>query len=178
MMTTTWNKMCSFRSQSSSSTAGKSSASSFRRRGGRRGNERGGGREQRTKTRAASSQHPPEEKDNNDRILERLSLFSSDFLCWVRSEEKFFFREAFSSFPAKRLNFFFPRLKNTAITYSLRFEKEPLLLCDDDALKEQQQQHATTTAKESTSEKSGEREDGFEGTRERRTFGVCAFEDS
>jgi hypothetical protein len=43
---------------------------------------------------------------------------------------------------------------------------------------QQQQQHATTTAKESTSEKSGEREDGFEGTRERRTFGVCAFEDS
>ena len=75
--------------------------------------------------------------------------------------------------------FFFPRLKNTAITYSLRFEKEPLLLlCDDDALKEQQQQHATTTAKESTSEKSGEREDGFEGTRERRTkFGVV-LEDS
>jgi hypothetical protein len=32
--------------------------------------------------------------------------------------------------------------------------------------------------KESTSEKSGEREDGFEGTRERRTkFGVV-FEDS
>ena len=88
-------------------------------------------------------------------------------------------RTNFSSFPAKRLNFFFPRLI-TAITYSLRFEKEPLLLCDDDALKEQQQQqqHATTTAKESTSEKSGEREDGFEGTRERRTFGVCAFEDS
>ena len=101
-------------------------------------------------------------------------------MCWVRSEEKFFFREAFSSFPAKRLNFFFFQdLKNTAITYSLRFEKEPLLLlCDDDALKEQQQQHATTTAKESTSEKSGEREDGFEGTRERRTFGVCVFEDS
>jgi hypothetical protein len=45
-------------------------------------------------------------------------------------------------------------------------------------LKEQQQQHATTTAKESTSEKSGEREDGFEGTWERRTFGVCVFEDS
>ena len=102
-------------------------------------------------------------------------------MCLVRSEEKFFFfLRAFSSFPAKRLNFFFFQDLNTAITYSLRFEKEPLLLCDDDALKEQQQQqqHATTTAKESTSEKSGEREDGFEGTRERRTFGVCAFEDS
>ena len=74
--------------------------------------------------------------------------------------------------------FFFQDLKNTAITYSLRFEKEPLLLlCDDDALKEQQQQHATTTAKESTSEKSGEREDGFEGTWERRIF-FCVFEDS
>jgi hypothetical protein len=44
--------------------------------------------------------------------------------------------------------------------------------------KKKQQQHATTTTKESTSEKSGEREDGFEGTRERRTFGVCVFEDS
>ena len=91
-------------------------------------------------------------------------------------------RPTFSSFPAKRLNFFFPRLKHCHYKYSLRFEKEPLLLCDDDALKEQQQQqqqqHATTTAKESTAEKSGEREDGFEGTRERRTFGVCAFEDS
>ena len=104
MMTTTWNKMCSFRSQSSSSTAGKSSASSFRRRGGRRGNERGGGREQRTKTRAASSQHPPEEKDNN-RILER-RLFACFLL--VCSAEKFL--RSFSSFPAKRLNFFFPRL--------------------------------------------------------------------
>ena len=98
----------------------------------------------------------------------------------VRSEEKFFFETLFLHFLRNVSIFFFQDL-NTAITYSLRFEKEPLLLCDDDALKEQQQQqqqHATTTAKESTSEKSGEREDGFEGTRERRTFGVCAFEDS
>ena len=96
----------------------------------------------------------------------------------VRSEEKFFFETLFLHFLGNVSIFFFQDL-NTAITYSLRFEKEPLLLCDDDALKEQQQQQpATTTAKESTSEKSGEREDGFEGTRERRTFGVCAFEDS
>ena len=95
----------------------------------------------------------------------------------VRSEEKFFFEKLFLHFLRNVSIFFFQDL-NTAITYSLRFEKEPLLLCDDDALKEQQQQqqHATTTAKESTSEKSGEREDGFEG-RERRTFGVV-FEDS
>jgi hypothetical protein len=96
--------------------------------------------------------------------------------------EIFFLRSFFFISCETSQFFFFPRLKNTAITNSLRFEKEPLLLlCDDDALKEQQQQqqqHATTTAKESTSEKSGEREDGFEGTRERRTFGVCAFEDS
>ena len=99
----------------------------------------------------------------------------------VRSEEKFFFEMLFLHFLRNVSIFFFFQDLNTAITYSLRFEKEPLLLCDDDALKEQQQQqqqHATTTAKESTSEKSGEREDGFEGTRERRTFGVCAFEDS
>ena len=97
----------------------------------------------------------------------------------VRSEEKFFFETLFLHFLRNVSIFFFQDFKHSAITYSLRFEKEPLLLCDDDALKEQQQQqHATTTAKESTSEKSGEREDGFEGTRERRTFGVCAFEDS
>ena len=103
------------------------------------------------------------------------------FFFVVRSEEEnFFFEKLFLHFLRNvSIFFFFQDLKNTAITYSLRFEKEPLLLlCDDDALKEQQQQHATTTAKESTSEKSGEREDGFEGTRERRTFGVCAFEDS
>ena len=114
--------------------------------------------------------------------------FWKDFRCFrvicvvVRSEEKFFFEKLFLHFLRNVSIFFFQDL-NTAITYSLRFEKEPLLLCDDDALKEQQQQqqqqqHATTTAKESTSEKSGEREDGFEGTRERRTFGVCVFEDS
>ena len=105
------------------------------------------------------------------------------FFFVVRSEEEnFFFEKLFLHF-LRNVSIFFFQDVNTAITYSLRFEKEPLLLCDDDALKEQQpqpqqQQHATTTAKESTSEKSGEREDGFEGTRERRTFGVCAFEDS
>jgi hypothetical protein len=88
-------------------------------------------------------------------------------------------RNVFSSFISFLQNvsiFFFQ--DSAAIIYSLRFEKEPLLLCGDDAFKEEQQQHATTTTKESTSEKSGEREDGFEGTRERRTFGVCVFEDS
>ena len=111
--------------------------------------------------------------------------FWKDFRCFrvifcvgFVQRRNFFFEKLFLHFLRNVSIFFFPRLKNTAITYSLRFEKEPLLLCDDDALKEQQQQHATTTAKESTSEKSGEREDGFEGTRERRTFGVCAFEDS
>ena len=65
------------------------------------------------------------------------------------------------------------------LSYTLYARKNLFLLCDDDAFKEeQQQQHATTTTKESTSEKSGEREDGFEGTWERRTFGVCVFEDS
>ena len=94
----------------------------------------------------------------------------------VRSEEKFFFEMLFLHFLRNVSIFFFQDLH--CYSYSLR-EKEPLLLCDDDALKEQQQQqqHATTTAKESTSEKSGEREDGFEGERERRTFGVV-FEDS
>ena len=112
-------------------------------------------------------------------------LFSSDlcfFLWFVLRRRIFFFEKLFLHF-LRNVSIFFFQDVNTAITYSLRFEKEPLLLCDDDALKEQQpqqqqQQHATTTAKESTSEKSGEREDGFEGTRERRTFGVCAFEDS
>ena len=114
MMTTTWNKMCSFRSQSSSSTAGKSSTSSFRRRGGRRGNERGGGREQRTKTRAASSQHPPEEKDN-DRILER-QLFLRVF-CWFvpkRNFEKFFF------ISCKTSQFFFSKTKYCCYTIYAR----------------------------------------------------------
>ena len=109
-------------------------------------------------------------------------LFSSDlcFFLWFVLRRRIFFLRSFFFISCETSQFFFFQdLKNTAITYSLRFEKEPLLLlCDDDALKEQQQQHATTTAKESTSEKSGEREDGFEGTRERRTFGVCAFEDS
>ena len=69
--------------------------------------------------------------------------------------------------------------KTLLLSYTLYARKNLFLLCDDDAFKEeQQQQHATTTTKESTSEKSGEREDGFEGTRERRTFGVCVFEDS
>ena len=74
--------------------------------------------------------------------------------------------------------FFFS--KTLLLSYTLYARKNLFLLCDDDAFKEeqQQQQHATTTAKESTSEKSGEREDGFEGTWERRTFGVCVFEDS
>ena len=108
---------------------------------------------------------------------------SSD-LCLVRSEENvFFFEKLFLHFLRNVSIFFFSKTyKHCYYINSLRFEKEPLLLlCDDDALKEQQQQqqqHATTTTKESTSEKSGEREDGFEGTRERRTFGVCAFEDS
>ena len=101
-------------------------------------------------------------------------------MLWFVLRRNFFLR-CFFFISCETSQFFFFQDLNTAITYSLRFEKEPLLLCDDDALKEQQQQqqqHATTTAKESTSEKSGEREDGFEGTRERRTFGVCAFEDS
>ena len=82
-------------------------------------------------------------------------------------------------FSAKRLNFFFSKT-NILLSYTLYARKNLFLLCDDDAFKEeeQQQQHATTTTKESTSEKSGEREDGFEGTWERRTFGVCVFEDS
>ena len=112
-------------------------------------------------------------------------LFSSDlcFFLWFVLRRRIFFLRSFFFISCETSQFFFFQDVNTAITYSLRFEKEPLLLCDDDALKEQQQQqqqqqHATTTAKESTSEKSGEREDGFEGTRERRTFGVCAFEDS
>ena len=76
--------------------------------------------------------------------------------------------------------FFFPKnnfssfLKNVSIFFfSIHYtcEKEPLLLCER---LEEQQQHGSK--KESTSEKSGEREDGFEG-RERRTFGVV-FEDS
>ena len=80
----------------------------------------------------------------------------SDF-CVVRSEEKC--EKFFLFISAKRLNFFFPRL--LLLLYYLR-EKEPLL-CDDAFKEQRRQQHATTT-KESTSEKSGEREDGFEGT--------------
>ena len=80
----------------------------------------------------------------------------------------------------KTSQFFFSKTLLLSHTlYALR--KNLFLLRDDDAFKEeqqQQQQHATTTAKESTSEKSGEREDGFEGTWERRIVGVCVFEDS
>ena len=92
----------------------------------------------------------------------------------------FFPRRTLVSFlfiSTKRLNFLFSKTKILLLYYT---RERTSSLCDD-AFKEQQQQqqqqqHATTT-KESTSEKSGEREDGFEGTRERRT-GVRVFEDS
>ena len=56
--------------------------------------------------------------------------------------------------------------KTLLLSHTLYARKNLFLFCDDDAFKEeeeQQQQHATTTTKESTSEKSGERKDGFEG---------------
>ena len=84
----------------------------------------------------------------------------------------------FSSFLQNVSIFFFPRLIKY-YSYILHARKNLFFYSCDDAFKEQQQQqqqHATTT-KESTFEKSGEREDGFEGTRERRT-GVRVFEDS
>ena len=71
-------------------------------------------------------------------------------------------KKLFFFVPEKRLNLFF------SIHYTC--EEEPLL-CER---LEEQPQHEQT--KESTAEKSGEREDGFEG-RERRPFGVV-FEDS
>ena len=84
-------------------------------------------------------------------------------------------RVSFLFISAKRLNFFFSKTNKILLLYYTR--ERTSSLCDD-AFKEQQQQqqqHATTT-KESTFEKSGEREDGFEGTRERRT-GVRVFEE-
>ena len=67
-------------------------------------------------------------------------------------------------------------LKNVSIFFSLSIHytkaKEPLLLCER---LEERRRHEQT--KESTSEKSGEREDGFEGGERRTKFGVV-FEDS
>tara|TARA_B100000482_G_scaffold48251_1_gene32128 strand:- start:137 stop:493 length:357 start_codon:yes stop_codon:yes gene_type:complete len=54
----------------------------------------------------------------------------------------------FSSFPAKRLNFFFPR--RLYCCYTIYARKNLFLLCDDAFKEQQQRQHATTT-KESTS---------------------------
>ena len=108
--------------------------------------------------------------ERRHRELLPLSIHQQRVIVWFvlkRNFGLFFPKNKLFFIPEKRLNFFFSKTNTTIILYARK----------NLSVKEQQQ-HATTTAKESTSEKSGEREDGFEGTRERRTFGVCAFEDS